>query len=109
MAERFALQARGLTNNTQSGIDLKATMKAINDAIKNNADMFTPEELKTAGLSAKGDVNVNLQKLADLAGYTDKWMPDKATSFSVSRLTPRRERPQKATSWTTFTKGIKYC
>ena len=36
VAERFALQARGLTNNTQSGIDLKATMKAINDAIKNN-------------------------------------------------------------------------
>ena len=46
VVERFALQARGLTNNTQGGVELKATMKAINDAIKNNADLFTPEELR---------------------------------------------------------------
>jgi hypothetical protein len=83
VAERFALQARGMTNNTQGGIDLKATMKAINDAIKNNADMFTPEELRAAGLSGKGDVNVNLQKMADLGAFTDRLMPDKPTGFGV--------------------------
>ena len=83
VAERFALQARGMTNNTQGGIDLKATMNAINDAIKNNADMFTPEELRAAGLSGKGDVNVNLQKMADLGAFTDRHMPDKPTGFGV--------------------------
>lgn len=83
VAERFALQARGMTNNTQGGIDLKAAMKAINDAIKNNAELFTPEELKAAGLSGKGDVSVNLQKLADLGAITDRHMPDKSTGFGV--------------------------
>jgi hypothetical protein len=83
VVERFALQARGLTNNTQGGIDLKSSMDAINKAIKNNADMFTPEELQAAGLSGKGDVNVNLQKLADLGAITDRHMPDKSTGFGV--------------------------
>ncbi len=83
VVERFALQARGLTNNTQGGVELKATMKAINDAIKNNADLFTPEELRAAGMSDKGDVRVNMQGLADLGAYTDRLMPDKPTSFGV--------------------------
>jgi len=83
VVERFSLQARGLTNNTQGGIDLKASMEAINKAIKNNADMFTPEDLKAAGMSDGGNVNVNLQKLADLGAYTDRLMPDKPTSFGV--------------------------
>ena len=83
VAELFAQQARGMTNNTQGGIELKASMKAINDAIKNNAELFTPEDLQAAGLSGAGDVNVNLQKLADLGAYTDKIMPDKPTSFGV--------------------------
>jgi hypothetical protein len=30
-----------------------------------------------------GNVNVNLQKLADLGAYTDKLMPDKATSIGA--------------------------
>ncbi len=81
VVERFSLQARGLTNNTQGGIDLKASMEAINKAIKNNADLFTPEELRAAGMGDGGDVNVNLQKLADLGAHTDRLMPDKATSL----------------------------
>ena len=83
VVERFALQARGLTNNTQGGIDLRSSMDAINKAIKNNSDMFTPEELQAAGMSAKGDVRVNMQGLADLGAYTDRLMPDKPTSFGV--------------------------
>jgi hypothetical protein len=83
VVERFALQARGLTNNTQGGIDIKASMEAINTAIKNNADLFTPEELQAAGMGGGGNVNVNLQKLADLGAYTDKLMPDKATSIGA--------------------------
>lgn len=83
VVERFALQARGLTNNTQGGIDLRSSMDAINKAIKNNADMFTPEELQAAGMSGKGDVTVKMQGLADLASYTDRLMPDKPTSFGV--------------------------
>jgi len=83
VAERFALQARGMTNNTEGGSNLKAAMKAINDAIKNNADLFTPEELKVAGLSGGGDVSVNLQKLADLGSITDRVMPDKGGTFGV--------------------------
>ena len=96
VAEMFALQARGLTNNTKGGVELKATMKAINDAIKNNADMFTPEELRAAGLSDKGDVNVNLQKLADLAGYTDQWMPDKRGSIGVLMSDANKGAPTKS-------------
>lgn len=83
VVERFALQARGLTNNTQGGIDLRSSMDAINKAIKNNADMFTPEELQAAGMSGKGDVRVSMQNLADLGAYTDRLMPDKPTSFGV--------------------------
>ena len=83
VAESFALYARGLTNNTQGGVELKATMKAINDAIKNNADMFTAEQLQAAGLSNTGDVNVRLQGLADLGAYTDRLLPDKPTGFGV--------------------------
>jgi hypothetical protein len=96
VADLFALQARGLTNNTQGGVELKATMKAINEAIKNNADMFTPEELRAAGLSDKGDVSVNLQKLADLAGFTDQWMPDKQTSIGVLMSDANKGMPTKS-------------
>jgi hypothetical protein len=58
--------------------------------------MFTPEELRAAGLSDKGDVSVNLQKLADLAGFTDQWMPDKQTSIGVLMSDANKGMPTKS-------------
>ena len=83
VVEMFSLKARGLANNTQGGVTLKAAMEAINKAIKNNADMFTPEDFRSAGLSDVGDVTVRLQNLADLGSYTDRLLPDKPGSFGV--------------------------
>ena len=88
---RIALRTRGITNNTQSGVDLRMSVDGMSDLVLQNLERLSPETMKNLNLQKNGDQITfanDLESLATFAASIEHLYPNmRPTSFqSLSNM-----------------------